>query len=138
LFTKKLNGGKKMKIIEGLYYTKNHEWAKVEGAEAYVGITDYAQHALGDIVYVELPDVGTSLTQEDVFGAVESVKAASDIYLPVSGTITKVNDSVVDDPALVNQDAFDNWMVCVEMTDSGELGHLMNAAAYKEFCGGEA
>lgn len=127
-----------MKIIEGLYYTKDHEWIKVEGSEAYVGITDYAQHALGDIVYVELPEVGISLKQEDVFGAVESVKAASDIYLPVSGTVTKVNDAVVDDPALVNQDAFLNWMICIEMSNPEELEHLMNAAAYKEFCGEEA
>lgn len=127
-----------MKVIEGLYYTKNHEWIRVEGAEGYVGITDYAQHALGDIVYVELPDAGTSLKQEETFGSVESVKAASDIYLPVSGTVTKVNDAVVDDPALINQDAFDNWMVCIEVADAGELGNLMNAAAYEEFCKEEA
>ena len=127
-----------MEIIKGLYYTKNHEWVKVEGSEAFVGITDYAQHALGDIVYVELPEVGISLKQEEVFGAVESVKAASDIYLPVSGTVTKVNDLVVDDPALVNQDAFSNWMICIEMSNPEELEHLMDAAAYEEFCGKEA
>lgn len=127
-----------MKIIEGLYYTKNHEWLKVEDSLAYVGITDYAQHALGDVVYVELPEVGISLKQEDVFGTVESVKAASDIYLPVSGTVTKVNDATVDDPALVNQDAFLNWMICIHMSNPEELVHLMDAAAYKEFCGEEA
>lgn len=127
-----------MKVIKGLYYTKNHEWIRVEGAEGYVGITDYAQHALGDIVYVELPDAGTSLDQDETFGSVESVKAASDIYLPVSGTVTKVNDAVVDDPALINQDAFENWMICIEIADAGELGSLMDAAAYEEFCGGEA
>lgn len=127
-----------MKAIEGLYYTKNHEWIRVEGAEAYIGITDYAQHALGDIVYVELPDAGTTLKQEEVFGSVESVKAASDIYLPVSGTVTKVNDAVVDDPALINQDAFENWMISIEIADSGELDALMNAAAYEEFCSEEA
>lgn len=127
-----------MKVLEGLYYTKNHEWLRIDGAEAYIGITDYAQHALGDIVYVELPDTGTALKQEEVFGAVESVKAASDIYLPVSGTVTKVNDSVVDDPSLINQDAFDNWMICIEMSDAGELDTLMNAAAYEEFCSEEA
>jgi len=127
-----------MKIIEGLYYTKNHEWVRVDGTEAYVGITDYAQHALGDIVYVELPDAGTSLKQEETFGSVESVKAASDIYLPVSGTVARVNDSVVDDPALINRDAFENWMLCIEIADKAELGNLMNAAAYEEFCGEEA
>lgn len=127
-----------MKVLEGLYYTKNHEWLRIDGAEAYIGITDYAQHALGDIVYVELPDTGTALKQEEVFGAVESVKAASDIYLPVSGTVTKINDSVVDDPSLINQDAFDNWMICIEMSDAGELDTLMNAAAYEEFCSEEA
>ena len=127
-----------MKVIKGLHYTKNHEWIRVEGAEAYIGITDYAQHALGDIVYVELPDTGTSMEQEETFGSVESVKAASDIYLPVSGTVTKVNDAVVDDPALINQDAFENWMICIEVADAGELGNLMDAAAYEEFCGEEA
>ncbi|HWR62235.1 MAG TPA: glycine cleavage system protein GcvH [Clostridia bacterium] len=127
-----------MKVLEGLYYTKNHEWLRIDGTEAYVGITDYAQHALGDIVYVELPDTGTALKQEEVFGAVESVKAASDIYLPVSGTVKKVNDSVVDDPSLINQDAFDNWMICIEISDAGELDTLMNTAAYEEFCSEEA
>lgn len=127
-----------MKLIEGLYYTKNHEWIRVEGSEGYVGITDYAQHALGDIVYVELPEVGASFKQDDVFGSVESVKAASDIYLPVSGTVTKVNDAVVDDPALINQDAFENWMVCIDIADEAELDSLMSAAAYEEFCNEEA
>lgn len=127
-----------MKVIEGLYYTKNHEWIRVEGTEGYVGITDYAQHALGDIVYVELPDVGASMAQDETFGSVESVKAASDIYLPVSGTVTKVNDAVVDDPALINQDAFENWMICIDIADAGELENLMSAAAYEEFCSEEA
>ena len=127
-----------MKIIEGLYYSKDHEWAKVEGNEVYVGITDFAQHSLGDIVYLELPDVGTQLEHEKEFGVIESVKAASDLYLPVSGTITKVNECVVDDPALINQDSFENWMVCLEMTNAEELNDLMDATDYKEFCGGEA
>ncbi|MGE5629892.1 MAG: glycine cleavage system protein GcvH [Caulobacteraceae bacterium] len=127
-----------MKIIEGLYYTKNHEWAKVEGSKAYVGITDYAQHALGDVVFVELPETGISLKQDDVFGTVESVKAASDIYLPVSGTVAEVNDAVADDPALVNQDAFENWMICIELSNPIELEKLMNAAAYEKFCSAEA
>lgn len=127
-----------MKTIEGLYYTKDHEWIKVKGSEAYVGITDYAQHALGDIVYVELPEVGTTLKQKEAFGTVESVKAASDIYLPVSGKVVKVNDALVDDPALVNQDAFENWMICIEVSNPEELEHMMNAGAYEELCSEEA
>ncbi len=127
-----------MKTIEGLFYSKDHEWVRVEGSKAYVGITDYAQHALGDIVYVELPEAGASMKQDETFGSVESVKAASDMILPVSGTITEVNDAVTEDPALVNQDAFENWMLIVEMSDPTELEHLMNAVAYKEFCGEEA
>jgi glycine cleavage system H protein len=128
---------KKMKTIEGLYYTKNHEWVKVEGSVAYIGITDYAQNALGDIVYVELPEAGATLDQYDAFGTVESVKAASDIYIPISGTITKANDEIVDDPSLVNQDAFENWMICIEMSNVEELEALMSAADYMEICGGE-
>lgn len=124
-----------MKIIEGMYYSKDHEWVKAEGSEVYVGITDYAQHSLGDIVYIELPEVGTKLEHENTFGVIESVKAASDLYLPVSGKVTKVNDDVVEDPALINQDAFQNWMICIEMSNPEELNHLMNAAGYKEFCG---
>jgi len=127
-----------MKIIEGMYYSNDHEWARVEGGEAYIGITDYAQHSLGDIVYLELPEAGTTLEHETVFGVIESVKAASDLYLPVSGTVTKVNDTVVDDPALINQDAFENWMICVEMSNAEELKALMDAAEYKEYCGEEA
>lgn len=127
-----------MKAVEGLYYTENHEWVRVEGSDAFVGITDFAQHELGDIVYVELPDPGESFGQGEAFGTVESVKAASDIYLPVSGTVTKVNDTVTDDPASVNQDAFGNWMVCVEMSNPEELESLMDAAAYEKFCSKEA
>lgn len=126
-----------MKIVEGLYYSNDHEWAKVEGSEVYVGISDYAQHSLGDIVYVELPEVGTKLEHENVFGVIESVKAASDLYLPVSGTVLKTNDAVVENPSLINQDAFQNWMICIEMSNPEELKNLMTAAAYKEFCGEE-
>lgn len=126
-----------MKVVEGLYYSNDHEWAKVEGGEVYVGISDYAQHSLGDIVYVELPEVGTKLEHENVFGVIESVKAASDLYLPVSGTVLRTNDAVVEDPALINQDAFQNWMICIEMSSPEELKNLMTAAAYKEFCGEE-
>jgi len=127
-----------MKIIENLKYSNDHEWVKIEGNRAYIGITDYAQHALGDIVFVELPEAEAILSKGDVLGVVESVKAASDIYTPVSGTVVKANEAIVDDPALVNQDAFENWMICVEMSNPEELEHLMSATAYKEFCEKEA
>jgi glycine cleavage system H protein len=127
----------KMKIVEGLYYSNDHEWAKVQGGEVYVGITDYAQHSMGDIVYIELPEVGAVIEQGGTFGVIESVKAASDLYLPVSGTVTKVNDGVAEDPALINQDAFENWMICIEMSNPEELNALMDASGYQEFCGEE-
>lgn len=123
-----------MKTIEELKYSKDHEWVKTEGNLAYIGITDYAQHALGDIVYVELPDVGSRLGKDEVFGVVESVKAASDVYLPLSGTVVQVNEAISDDPALLNQDAFANWMVQIEMENPAELEELMNAAVYVEIC----
>lgn len=123
-----------MKIIEDLKYSIDHEWVKVEGNMAYIGITDYAQHSLGDIVYVELPEIGSKIHKDAAFGVVESVKAASDVFLPVSGTIIKVNEAVADDPALLNKDAFDNWMLCVEMDNPLELEQLMNAIEYKKIC----
>lgn len=123
-----------MKIVEGLKYSKNHEWVKVEGNLATIGITDYAQHALGDIVFVELPEIGDAIAKEDAFGVVESVKAASDIYLPVSGTVVKINEALVDEPELLNVDAFENWMVCVEMDDPAELDELMSATEYETIC----
>lgn len=123
-----------MKIIEGLKYSKDHEWVKVEGNLATVGITDYAQHSLGDIVFVELPEIGDAIGKEEAFGVVESVKAASDIYLPVSGTVVKINEALVDEPELLNTDAFENWMICVEMDDPAELDELMDAAKYETIC----
>jgi len=123
-----------MKIIEGLKYSKDHEWVKVEGNLATVGITDYAQHSLGDIVFVELPEIGDVIGKEEAFGVVESVKAASDIYLPVSGTVVKINEALVDEPELLNADAFENWMVCVEMDDPAELDELMSATEYETIC----
>lgn len=123
-----------MKIVEGLKYSNDHEWVKVEGEKAYIGITDYAQHSLGDIVFVELPEVGDEIEKEGVFGTVESVKAASDVYLPVSGKVLEVNEALVDEPELVNTDAFENWMVCVELTNPEELDELMDAADYEKIC----
>ncbi|AST56564.1 glycine cleavage system h protein [Thermoanaerobacterium thermosaccharolyticum] len=123
-----------MKIQEGLYYSKNHEWVKVEGDKAYVGITDYAQHSLGDIVYAELPEVDTFLNAGDTLGTVESVKAASDVYCPISGRVIEVNQSVADDPSLLNSDPYENWMICVEMNDPSELDELMSPEEYSDFC----
>ncbi|MDO9490733.1 glycine cleavage system protein GcvH [Acetobacterium sp.] len=123
-----------MKIIEGLKYSKDHEWVKVEGNLATIGITDYAQHSLGDIVFVELPEIGDAIGKEETFGVVESVKAASDIYLPISGTVVKINEALVDEPELLNTDAFENWMIGVEMDDPTELDALMDATAYETIC----
>ena len=122
------------KVIEGLYYSESHEYVKVEGDFAFIGITDYAQHALGNIVYVDMPDVDDEVTAEEDFGAVESVKAASDLISPVSGTVVEVNEALEDQPELINHDAFENWIIKVELSDKGELDNLMDAAAYEAFC----
>ena len=123
-----------MKIMEDLKYSNDHEWVKAEGSLAYVGITDYAQHSLGDIVYVELPEIGSKIDKDTAFGVVESVKAASDVYLPVSGTVVKVNEAISDDPALLNQAPFENWMIQVELDDPEEVEQLMSAAEYQGIC----
>ncbi|MBP5424921.1 MAG: glycine cleavage system protein GcvH [Prevotella sp.] len=122
------------KVIEGLYYSESHEYVRVEGEYGYVGITDYAQNALGNVVYVDMPDVDDEVTAGEEFGAVESVKAASDIISPVSGTVAEVNEALDDQPELVNQDAYENWIIKVEMSDKAELDNLMDAKAYEEFC----
>lgn len=124
-------------VIDGLKYSEDHEWVKVEGSKAYIGITDYAQHALGDLVYVELPEEGDSFEQGDSFGVIESVKAASDAYMPISGKIVEVNSTVVDDPASLNADAYANWLIAVEVTDMAQVDALMDAAAYRAHLGGE-
>lgn len=113
------------------FYTKEHEWVKIDGARAVIGITEHAQNALGDIVYVELPKVGASLEQGKPIGVVESVKAVSDIFAPVSGKVTEVNSAVVDDPAKVNGDPFgDGWLVKIDVADAGQAKTLLDAAAY--------
>ena len=122
------------KVIEGLYYSESHEYVKVEGDFAYVGITDYAQHALGNVVYVDMPEVDNEVEAEEDFGAVESVKAASDLISPVSGTVVEVNEALEDKPELLNEDAFANWIMKVELSDKTELDNLMDAAAYEELC----
>ena len=122
------------KFIEGLYYSESHEFVRVEGEFGYVGITDYAQHALGNIVYVDMPEVDDDVEAGEDFGAVESVKAASDLTYPVSGKVVEVNEALEDTPELVNQDAFGNWIIKVELSDKSELDNLMDAKAYEEFC----
>lgn len=122
------------KVIEGLYYSESHEYVRVEGDYGYVGITDYAQHALGNVVYVDMPEVDDEVTAGEEFGAVESVKAASDLNSPVSGTVVEVNEALEDTPELLNQDAFGNWIIKVELSDKAELDNLMDAKAYEEFC----
>ena len=122
------------KVIEGLYYTESHEYVRIEGEYGYVGITDYAQNALGNVVYVDIPEVDDEVEAGEEFGAVESVKAASDLISPVSGTVVEVNEALEDTPELINQDAFANWIIKVELSDTAELDNLMDAAAYTAFC----
>ena len=122
------------KVIEGLYYTESHEYVKVEGNFGFIGITDFAQKALGNIVYVDMPDVDDEVTSGEEFGAVESVKAASDLNSPVTGKVVEVNQALEDSPELINQDAFDNWIIKVELADQSELDGLLNASQYTELC----
>ena len=122
------------KVIEGLYYSESHEYVRVEGDFGFIGITDYAQHALGNVVYVDLPEVDDEVEAGEEFGAVESVKAASDLISPVSGTVVEVNENLEDQPELINQDAFENWIIKVELSDKSDLDNLMDAEAYAEFC----
>ena len=119
------------KIIEGLKYSESHEWVKVEDGVAIIGVTDYAQAEMGDITYVDMPEVDDEVTAGEEFGALESVKAASDLYSPVSGKVVAVNEELDDVPEKVNEDAFENWIIKVEMSDPSELDALMDAAAYK-------
>ena len=122
------------KVIEGLYYAESHEFVKVEGDFGYVGITDFAQSELGNIVYVDLPDTEEEIEAGEDFGADESVKAASDLSSPVSGTIVETNEALEDSPELINKDAFENWIIKVQLSNKAELENLMDAKAYEEFC----
>ena len=117
------------KVLEGLYYSESHEFIRVEGDFGFVGITDYAQHALGNVVYVDMPDVDDEVVAGEEFGAVESVKAASDLISPVSGTVVEVNEALDDEPELLNKDAFENWIIKVQLSDKSELDNLMDAKA---------
>lgn len=122
------------KFIEGLYYSESHEYVRVEGEFAYIGITDYAQNALGNVVYVDLPEVDDEIEAGEDFGAVESVKAASDLTSPVSGVVVETNEALENEPELINKDAFANWIMKVKLTDTTELDNLMDAKAYEAFC----
>ena len=122
------------KVIEGFYYSESHEFVKVEGNIAIVGITDYAQQQLGNVVYVDMPEVDDEVSQGEDFGAVESVKAASDLISLVSGTVVEVNTALEEHPELINEDAFENWIMKVEMSDAGELANLLDAKGYEAIC----
>ncbi len=131
-----------MKFPEDLKYTKEHEWVRAEGEEVVFGITDYAQDQLGDIVYVELPEVGSELTSMEAFGSIEAVKAVSDMYAPVSGEVTAVNEAIADDPGIVNRAPYgEGWMVRSKLSEPGQLDDLLSAAEYAklvEELGGES
>ena len=122
------------KVIEGLYYSESHEYVRVEGEYGYVGITDYAQSQLGNVVYVDMPEEDDEVTAGEEGGAVESVKAASDLFSHVSGTVVEVNSALEDEPELINQDAFENWIMKVRLSDSSELENLLDAEAYAKIC----
>jgi glycine cleavage system H protein len=125
------------KTIEGLFYSESHEWVKVDGETAIIGISDHAQQAMGNIVYVDMPEEKDEVTANEDFGAVESVKAASDLISPVSGVVVEVNEALADAPELLNKDAYENWIIKVKMDDPEELKNLMDAAAYEKFCENE-
>jgi len=122
-----------MKVLKDLYYTKDHEWLRVDGDEAYIGITDFTQDSLGDIVYVELPEVDDEFNKEEAFAAVESVKAASDVYMPVDGRIVEVNEALLDEPNLLNDDPYKNWIVKIEIADKSQLDELMTSDDYEKY-----
>lgn len=120
--------------METILYSQTHEYARIDGNIAYIGISDYAQKALGNIVYVDMPETGDDIAAGEDFGAVESVKAASDLIAPVSGAVVEINEHLIDNPRLLNQDPMANWILKVEMTDPSELDALMSAEAYAEYC----
>ena len=122
------------KVLEGLYYSESHEYVRVEGDFGFISITDYAQNALGNVVYVDMPEVDDEVSAGEEFGAVESVKAASDLMSPITGVVVEINEALEDQPELVNQDAYENWIIKVKISDKSELDDLMDAKAYATFC----
>ena len=126
-----------MRILSGLKYSKGHEWVKVTGNKVYLGITDYAQEHLGGIVFVELPGIGTELNSGDVLGVAESVKAASDIYTPLSGKVVEVNEELLESPDRINEEPFESWIAALEMSDASQIDELMDDTEYEKFCEGD-
>ena len=120
------------KVLENLFYSETHEWARVEGNIAYVGVTDYAQANLGSVVYVEALEIGDEVEQFDEAGAIESVKAASDIMSPLSGVVIEVNDDVIDNPELINEDPYTNWIFKLELSDASEVDNLLSKEEYEK------
>ena len=120
------------KIMEGLLYSESHEWVKVDGNVAIIGVSDFAQAEMGDITYVDIPDVDDEVTKEEDFGALESVKASSELYAPVSGKVIACNEELEDKPELINEDAYAAWIIKVEMSDPSELESLLSAEAYQQ------
>ena len=125
------------KVMDDRRYAESHEWVKIEGDIATIGISDYAQHALGDIVYVDMPEVGDEMAAGDVCGAVEASKASADVICPVSGAVVEINEELEDAPEKVNADAFETWIIKVKITDAAEADALLDAAAYTELCENE-
>lgn len=121
-------------IPADLKYTKDHEWGRVEGDTLTVGITDFAQKQLGDIVFVELPEIGTTLDSEATFGVVESIKSVSDLFSPLAGEVVEVNNALEDSPELINSGPYDNWIIKIKMSDSAEADKLLNSQAYEDIC----
>ena len=125
-----------VEIPSGLYFSKSHEWAKIDGDEATLGVSDFAQNELGDITYLELPEPGTTISQGEPLGVIESVKAANDIYSPISGTVEEINKAAVDDPSLLNRDAQEaGWLIKAKLSNPKELDGLLDAAAYEKLIG---
>ncbi|MDD4210035.1 MAG: glycine cleavage system protein GcvH [Bacteroidales bacterium] len=121
-----------MKILENLKYTKDHEWLKVDGDEAFIGVSDFAQHELGDIVFIDVPTVGETLEKEETFGSIEAVKTVSDMYMPISGEILEFNEALEADPAIINTDPYgEGWIIKIKITNPTEIKDLMDATAYK-------
>lgn len=121
-----------MKILDNLKYTKDHEWLRVEGNEAFIGVSDFAQHELGDIVFVDVPSVGETLNKEESFGSIEAVKTVSDLFMPVGGEVLEFNEALEADPAIINNDPYgEGWIVKIQITNPAEVNELMDASAYK-------
>lgn len=123
-----------MKVLKDLRYTKEHEWVRVEGQEAYIGITDFAQGHLGDIVFVELPEVGEEFVEGDSFAVIDSVKATSDVFMPVDGEVLAANEELDGSPEMLNEDAFENWIIKIKLSDPDQVNDLLTADEYEEFC----